>query len=76
MDAFALCKGRRYASVMLSAEIRCVMRIGEDHCRGAIRPFFDALWLSGCIRIKTVAMNLNSAFDLKVRHTPPTPRMV
>ncbi len=42
MDEFALFKGHRYASVVLNADTRRVLWIGECRSRAAIRPFFEA----------------------------------
>ena len=39
MDEFALFKGHRYASVVLDADTRRVLWIGEGRSRAAIRPF-------------------------------------
>lgn len=43
MDEFALYKGHRYASVVLDADSKRVLWIGEGRSRAAIRPFFQAL---------------------------------
>src|SRR3546814_9731949 len=40
MDEFALFKGHRYASVVLDADTRRVLWIGEGRSRAAVRPFF------------------------------------
>lgn len=39
MDEFALFKGHRYASVVLDADTRRVLWIGEGRSRAAVRPF-------------------------------------
>ncbi len=67
MDEFALYKGHRYASVVLDADTRRVLWIGEGRSRAAVRPFFQSLGPQGCSRIQAVAMDMNSAFDLEVR---------
>lgn len=67
MDEFALYKGHRYASVVLDADTRRVLWIGQGRSRAAVRPFFEALGADGCARIEAVAMDMNTAFDLEVR---------
>lgn len=62
MDEFALFKGNRYASVVLDADTRRVLWIGEGHSRAAVRTFFEELGPEGCARIEAVAMGMNTAF--------------
>lgn len=76
MDEFALFKGYRYASVVLDADTRRVLWIGEGRSRAAIRPFFEALEPEGCARIEAVAMDMNTAFDLEVRQHCPRARVI
>ena len=76
MDEFALFKGHRYASVVLDADTRRVLWIGEGRSRAAIRPFFEELGAEGCARIEAVAMDMNTAFDLEVREHCPRARVV
>ncbi len=76
MDEFALYKGHRYASVVLDADTRRVLWIGEGRSRAAVRPFFVSLGAEGCSRIQAVAMDMNSAFDLEVRQHCPKARVV
>lgn len=76
MDEFALYKGHRYASVVLDADTRRVLWIGQGRSRAAVRPFFQALGLVGCSRIQAVAMDMNTAFDLEVRKHCPNARVV
>jgi len=70
MDEFALFKGHRYASVVLDAEHKRVLWVGEGRSREAIRPFFE--WLGPhCQHIEAVAMDMNTAMDLEVKaHCP------
>lgn len=68
MDEFALHKGHRYATVVMDARTMRVLWVGEGNSRSDIRPFFEALGPEGCKRIEAVAMDMNSAFDLEVRH--------
>lgn len=76
MDEFALFKGHRYASVVLDADTRRVLWIGEGRSRAAVRPFFEALGPEGCARIEAVAMDMNTAFDLEVRQRCPQARVI
>lgn len=76
MDEFALYKGHRYASVVLDADTRRVLWIGQGRSRAAVRPFFESLGVQGCARIQAVAMDMNSAFDLEVRRHCPKARIV
>lgn len=76
MDEFALYKGHRYASVVLDADTRRVLWIGEGRSRAAIRPFFEGLGAEGCARIEAVAMDMNTAFDLEVQFHCPNARVV
>ena len=76
MDEFALYKGHRYASVVLDADTRRVLWIGEGRSRAAVRPFFESLGRQGCARIEAVAMDMNTAFDLEVRLHCPKARIV
>ena len=76
MDEFALYKGHRYASVVLDADTRRVLWIGQGRSRAAVRPFFESLGRPGCARIQAVAMDMNTAFDLEVRAHCPHARIV
>lgn len=76
MDEFALYKGHRYASVVLDADTRRVLWIGEGRSRAAVRPFFEELGSEGCAQIEAVAMDMNTAFDLEVRQHCPKARVV
>lgn len=76
MDEFALFKGHRYASVVLDADTRRVLWIGEGRSRAAVRPFFEELGPEGCAQIEAVAMDMNTAFDLEVRQHCPKARVV
>ncbi|MDQ3205945.1 MAG: ISL3 family transposase [Pseudomonadota bacterium] len=76
MDEFALYKGHRYASVVLDADTRRVLWIGQGRSRAAVRPFFEALGPAGCARIEAVAMDMNTAFDLEVRRHCKRARIV
>lgn len=75
MDEFALFKGHRYASVVIDAETRQVLWVGEGRSREAIRPCFE--WLGPhCQHIEAVAMDMNTAMDLEVKAWCPKARVV
>ncbi len=76
MDEFALHKGHRYASVVLDADTRRVLWIGVGRARTSVREFFRGLGPQGCARIQAVAMDMNTAYDLEVRHHCPRARIV
>lgn len=76
MDEFALFKGHRYATVVLDADSRQVLWVGEGRSREALRPFFEWLGPERCARIEAVAMDMNTAFDLEVRQHCPQARVV
>lgn len=76
MDEFALFKGHRYATVVLDAETRRVLWVGEGRSRDAVRPFFNWLGPERCARIEAVAMDMNTAYDLEVQMHCPKARIV
>lgn len=76
MDEFALFKGHRYATVVLDADTRRVLWVGEGRSREAVRPFFEWLGAERCKRIEAVAMDMNTAFDLEVKLHCPRAKVV
>lgn len=76
MDEFALFKGHRYATVVLDADTRQVLWVGEGRSREALRPFFIWLGIERCQAIKAVAMDMNTAFDLEVQLHCPNARVI
>ena len=76
MDEFALFKGHRYATVVLDADTRRVLWVGEGRSREALRPFFEWLGPERCGRIEAVAMDMNTAFDLEVQMHCPKARVI
>lgn len=76
MDEFALFKGHRYATVVLDADTRQVLWVGEGRSRDAVRPFFEWLGPQRCAQVQAVAMDMNTAFDLEVRRNCPQARVV
>lgn len=75
MDEFALHKGHRYATVIMDAERTRVLWVGHGNSREAIRPFFELLG-ERCRQIETVAMDMNTAFDLEVKQHCPQAEVV
>lgn len=75
MDEFALHKGHRYATVIMDAERRQVLWVGQGRSRESVRPFFLSLG-EHCEHIEAVAMDQNSAMDLEVRAHCPKARLV
>ncbi|WEF32663.1 ISL3 family transposase [Pseudoduganella chitinolytica] len=76
MDEFALYKGHRYATVVLDADTRRVLWVGEGRSREALRPFFEWLGPERCRAIEAVAMDMNTAFDLEVKEHCPQAHVV
>lgn len=76
MDEFALFKGHRYAKVVLDADTRRVLWVGEGRSREALRPFFEWLGPERCRAIEAVAMDMNTAFDLEVKQHCPQAHVV
>lgn len=76
MDEFALFKGHRYATVVLDADTRRVLWVGEGRSRDALRPFFEWLGPARCAEIEAVAMDMNTAFDLEVQQHCPNARVI
>lgn len=62
MDAFALHKRHRYATVIMDAERTRVLWVDMGNRRLSIRPFFELLG-EHCEKIEAVAMDMNTAFD-------------
>lgn len=67
MDEFAIQKGHRYATVVVDPQRKRVLWIGRGRSRADIRPFFELLGPERCARIRAVAMDMNTAFDLEVK---------
>ncbi|MBS1206110.1 MAG: family transposase [Proteobacteria bacterium] len=76
MDEFALFKGHRYATVVADADTQQVLWVGEGRSRAALRPFFTWLGPEGCTAIESVAMDMDTAFDLEVREHCPQAKVV
>ena len=76
MDEFAIQKGHRYATVVVDVERKRVLWVGRGRSRAEVRPFFELLGPERCARIEAVAMDMNTAYDLEVRHHCPNARVV
>jgi transposase len=76
MDEFALHRGHRYATVVYEPSRGRVLWVGRGRSREAVRPFFELLGTQGCARIRAVAMDMNTAFDLEVRAHCPNAEVV
>ena len=59
MDEFALFKGHRYASVMLDADTRRVLWLGEGRSRGGDQAVIRRAWARRLRQIEAVAMDVN-----------------
>ena len=76
MDEFAIQKSHRYATVVFDPQRKRVLWVGRGRSRAQVRPFFELLGPGGCARLRTVAMDMNSAYDLEVRQHCPNPQVV
>ena len=76
MDEFAIQKGHRYATVVVEPERKRVLWVGRGRSRAEVRPFFELLGPEGCARLRAVAMDMNSAYDLEVRAHCPNAEVV
>lgn len=71
MDEFALRKGHHYATVIVEPRRKEVLFVAEGRSRASIRPFFTALGVEGCQRLKAAVMDMNGAFEVEVKaHCP------
>jgi transposase len=76
MDEFAIQKGHRYATVVVEPERKRVLWVGRGRSRAEVRPFFEWLGPDGCQRLRAVAMDMNTAYDLEVRQHCPNAEVV
>lgn len=76
MDEFAIQKGHRYATVVVDVARKRVLWVGRGRSRADVRPFFQLLGPERCAQIQAVAMDMNTAFDLEVRHHCPNARVI
>lgn len=76
MDEFAIQKGHRYATVVVEPERKRVLWVGRGRSRAEVRPFFELLGPEGCQRLRAVAMDMNTAYDLEVKQHCPNAEVV
>lgn len=71
MDEFALHKGHRYATVVVDPIGRQVLWIGPGRSRETARAFFEQLPPGAAQRIKAVAIDMTTAYELEIQaHSP------
>lgn len=71
MDEFALHKGHRYATVVVDPIGRQVLWIGPGRSRETARAFFEQLPPGAAQRIKAVAIDMTTAYELEIQaHCP------
>lgn len=71
MDEFALHKGHRYATVVVEPISRQVLWIGQGRSREMARTFFEQLPRGVAERIKAVAIDMTTAYELEIKaHCP------
>lgn len=68
LDEFALHKGHRYATVIVEPTRKRVLWVGKGNGRADIRPFFELLGPRRCARLRAAVMDMNTGFELEVRH--------
>jgi transposase len=76
MDEFALRKGHHYATVIVEPHRKEVLFVAEGRSRESIRPFFMALGVDGCKRLKAAVMDMNGAFEVEVKANCPEAAIV
>ena len=76
MDEFAIQKGHRYATVVVDPERKRVLWVGRGRSRAEVRPFFELLGPEGCARLRAVAMDMNTAYDLEVKQHCPNAEVI
>jgi transposase len=71
MDEFALHKGHRYATVVVDPIARQVLWIGPGRSRETARSFFEQMPAGAAERIKAVAIDMTTAYELEIKaHCP------
>ncbi len=71
MDEFALHKGHRYATVVIEPIRRQVLWVGPGRSRETARAFFEQLPAGACERIRAVAIDMTTAYELEIQaHCP------
>lgn len=71
MDEFALHKGHRYATVVVDPIRRQVLWVGNGRSRDTARAFFEQLPVGVAGRIRAVAIDMTTAYELEIKaHCP------
>ncbi len=76
MDAFAIRKGQRYATVFLEPTHKEVLWVCRGHGREEVRSFFEALGEEGREQLEAVVMDMDGAFEAEVRSQCPKAEIV
>jgi transposase len=76
MDEFAIQKGHRYATVVADAQTKRVLWVGRGRGRKEIRVFFELLGWENGRRIRAVAIDMNTAYELEIRKHCPNAQIV
>ena len=76
MDEFAIQKGHRYATVVVDPERKRVLWVGRGRSRAEVRPFSELPGPEGCARLRAVAMDMNTAYDLEVKQHCPNAEVI
>ena len=71
MDEFALHKGHRYATVVVGPMRRQVLWVGQGRLRETARTFFEQLPDGVAQRVRAVAIDMTTAYELETQaHCP------
>jgi transposase len=76
MDEFALHKGHRYATVVVNPISRQVLWLGLGRSRETARAFFEQLPAGAAQRIKAVAIDMTTAYELEIQANCPQAEIV
>jgi len=76
MDEFALHKGHRYATVVVDPIGRQVLWIGPGRSRETAQAFFEQLPPGVAQRIKAVAIDMTTAYELEIQDHCPQAEIV
>lgn len=75
MDEFALHKGHRYATVVVPIN-RQVLQVGQGRSRETARQFFEQLPVGVAQRIRAVAIDMTTAYELEIKANCPHAEIV
>ena len=76
MDEFALHKGHRYATVVVDPISRQVLWVGQGRSRETARQFFEQLPAGVAQRIRAVAIDMTTAYELEIKAHCPNAEIV